>query len=633
MCGICGFISKKQIDILKLQDMNNRMIHRGPDDSGAEIYQYGDFYIGFAHRRLSINDLSLQGHQPMYSADRRIAVIFNGEIYNFKALKNEISEYLFRTQTDTEVIIAAYIKWGIRFVEKINGMYAIALYDKNKQKIYLIRDRVGKKPLYYFRMGEDIIFSSELKPILVCPLFKKRIREDVLSRYLYQGYINAPDSIYENVYKVAPGSIVDISLTDTKSLNMESWCYWDINSVCISKMKDPFNHYDEAKRTVKTAIVNAVKRRLIGDVPIGAFLSGGIDSTIVTAIAQEMLGTQLETFCIGFEDEHFNEAGFARDVAKAIGTKHREMIISEKQMLDLMYSIPQYFDEPFADSSQIPTMLVSELACENVTVVLTGDGGDEFFCGYKAYDSAFMAQRMDRIGNILWNVSKTKMGNPICSRLPEQVKMVMENRDPSKKVQFSPSILEMVAKRFVGEQKRGKNISYISCKYEERKYKDWRRRKMLLDMETYLPGDILCKTDRSSMRYSLEARCPILDMEVMETSFRIPMRYQYYHGDKKHILKEIAYEYVPAELLNRPKKGFGVPRKKWLQSSLKGMLTDYSDMAYLYKQGLFDAEYVCKFVRDYVNGVFTDRVQEEVSELVWSFLVFQIWDDFYKNYV
>lgn len=631
MCGICGFISKKKLNISELRDMNDQMKHRGPDDSGAEIYECHDFSIGLAHRRLSINDLSIQGHQPMHSVDGRITVIFNGEIYNFKELKKELQDYPFRSKTDTEVIIAAYLKWGIHFLDKVNGMYAIAIYDRDLQCVYLIRDRVGKKPLYYYSSEESIIFASELKPIMACPLFEKKVREDIIPRYLYQGYINAPDTIFENIFKVEPGSMIKVCFSEGDFISLEKNCYWDIDTVYRKESEKSFKSYAEAKQEVKQAVINAVKRRLIGDVPIGAFLSGGIDSSLVTAIAQEMTGTELRTFCIGFEDESLNESEYAKNVAKALGTRHREVIIGESEMLALMCSIPEYFDEPFADSSQIPTMLVSRLARENVTVALTGDGGDEFFCGYKVYDSAAMAQRTDKAGDILWKLSTTKQGSKICSKLPERIKMVMENRDYTTKVQFSPAILESTAVSFMSENEERAKKFYTPCKYKEQNYKSWRRRRMMLDMKTYLPGDILCKTDRASMRYSLEARCPLLDRKVIETSFRIPMKFQCPYGDKKHILKDIAYEYVPRGLLERPKKGFGVPRKKWLQGPLREMLLDYSDKNYLQRQGLFNGEYVSNFIRDYIGRVFSDRVQEEISGLIWAFLVFQIWDDFYKK--
>lgn len=631
MCGICGFISKKQLSISKLMDMNNRMIHRGPDDSGAELYKCYDFTIGFAQRRLSINDLSRQGHQPMHSIEDKITVVFNGEIYNFKELKEEIGGYSFRSKTDTEVIIAAYIKWGIHFVDKLNGMYAIALYDREAHKVYLIRDRMGKKPLYFYLSGEDFIFSSELKPMLACPLFQRRIRRDILPRYLYQGYINSPESIFENVFKVNPGSIISISFLEKECINLKERYYWNIEEIYAAESKNMYSSYEESKYEVKKSIIKSVERRLIGDVPIGTFLSGGIDSTLVTAVAQKISGKPLQTFCIGFEDQYLNEADFANNVAKELRTSHRELVITESEMLKLMCSIPQYFDEPFADSSQIPTMFVSKIAREHVTVALTGDGGDEFFCGYRVYDSVAMAQRMDKIGELLWEFSRTKVGAPICNKLPEKVRMLMENRDTSVKVQFSPSILETVAMSFMAEGEN-RNAIYKTCKYEEGNYKDWRLRRMLLDMNTYLPGDILCKTDRASMRYSLEARCPLLDKEVIETSFRIPMKYQCLHGDKKHILKDIAYEYVPKKLLDRPKRGFGVPRKKWLQGPLREMLLDYSEKTYLEKQGIFCIDYVNRFIKDYVSAKFGNRREEEVSELVWSFLIFQIWYDFYNNY-
>ena len=377
MCGICGYISRKNISLDQLRNMNDTMYHRGPDDSGAEIYEMsGGWQVGFAQRRLSILDLSALGHQPMHSPDRRISVVYNGEIYNYLELKEELADYPFRSNCDTEVIIAAYLKWGIRCVERFNGMFAIALYDRDTQEIYLIRDRIGKKPLYYWYEDGNLVFASELKPIMKCPEFRGEIERRVLSRYLFQQYINAPESIYQRVYKLEPGGILRFSEGEIKT-----WKYWDVKKVYHEALQD-LTDYEDAKEELKETLKKAVKARMIADVPLGSFLSGGYDSSLVTAMAQECSESPVKTFSIGFHEEKYNEAKYAKAVADYLGTNHTELYIGEQDMFDMVESIPTYYDEPIADSSEIATMMVSKLAREHVTVALSGDGGDEFFCGY-----------------------------------------------------------------------------------------------------------------------------------------------------------------------------------------------------------------------------------------------------------
>ena len=391
MCGICGYISKKNITKEQLKEMNDTMYHRGPNDSGEEIYPMSEGYqVGFAQRRLSILDLSMLGHQPMHSANQRVSVVYNGEIYNFQELKEELTDYPFRSNCDTEVIIAAYLKWGIQCVERFNGMFAIALYDRDTEDIFLIRDRIGKKPLYYWYEDRNLVFASELKPIMKCPGFSGKMERRVLSRYLFQQYINAPESIYEKVYKLEPGAILQFHKGEIKT-----WKYWDVKKVYAEAKKNPVGSYEEAKEQLKELLKQAVASRMIADVPLGSFLSGGYDSSLVTAIAQEHSQEPVKTFSIGFHEEKYNEAKYARAVADYLGTNHTELYIDEKDMFDLVDSIPQYYDEPFADSSQIATMMVSKLAREHVTVALSGDGGDEFFCGYNIYENVAQAQKLD----------------------------------------------------------------------------------------------------------------------------------------------------------------------------------------------------------------------------------------------
>lgn len=626
MCGICGFISKNTITSDQLKQMNDTMYHRGPNDHGEEIYPAsGGYNVGLAQRRLSILDLSELGHQPMHSKDSRVSVVFNGEIYNFNEIKEELRDYTFCSSCDTEVIIAAYLKWGISCVDKFNGMFAIALFDRDTQSLYLIRDRIGKKPLYYWLNGENLIFASELKPIMAFPGVEKKIRKEIVSRYLYHQYINAPDTIFEDVYKLEPGMILQF-----REGKINTWKYWDVKKVYHEQKRTEVTDYAQAKDELKALLNRSVKMRMIADVPLGAFLSGGYDSSMITAIAQSQSGQPVKTYSIGFNEEKYNEAKYAREVARHLGTNHTEMYIDEKEMFDLVDSIAKYYDEPFADSSQIPTMLVSALARRDVTVVLSGDGGDEFFCGYNAYDKVGQAQKLDVLGELTYrvcNLPGIKKAD-VLQKMPFKVRIIAANRNRETKTQFGASSYIETSYNMVKGDKQ--SILYqVESGYQE---KNWQERRMLLDMDTYLPGDILCKVDRASMKYSLEARCPILDKDVMEYSYRLPHSFKYNGGVKKRILKDIAYDYIPRELLDRPKVGFGVPLDKWLRGPLKERLLDMASHDFLVNQEIFDADFVCKMLQTYMeHGDAGPATGANYSKLMWSYFVFQQWYDYYMK--
>ena len=633
MCGICGYVGKRNITLDQLKAMNDTMYHRGPDDSGEEIYEmHGGYQVGFAQRRLAILDLSALGHQPMHSVDKRVSVVYNGEIYNFRDLRKELSDYPFRSNCDTEVIIAAYLKWGISCVDRFNGMFAIALYDRDSDEVYLVRDRIGKKPLYYWKNEDGIVFASELKAIMACPGFGEEIRQEVLSRYLFHQYINAPDSIFRNVYKVEPGAVLCFHTGEIKI-----WKYWDIKEIYQKKAGQPVKSYEEAKEGLKELLKKSVVARMVSDVPLGSFLSGGYDSSLVTAIAQEHSDTPIKTFSIGFHEKRYNEAEYAGVVARYLGTNHTEAYIGERDMFNLVSSIPKYYDEPFADSSQIATMLVSELAKSQVTVALSGDGGDEFFCGYNIYENVRQAQKLDILGAMVHSICHFPGFRHIKleEHLPFRVRVIAGNRNKECQTQFGAGNYIIKAKAMVRDIRADDNPSMHTeegslpvhyLKESEYKVKDWQIRRMLLDMDTYLPGDILCKVDRASMKYSLEARCPILDTDVMEFSYRIPHEYKYTKGDKKHILKDIAFDYIPRELLERPKVGFGVPLDKWLRGPLREQLLDYSSYEYLKRQGIFDAAYVADMIGSYLKtGDAGPATGANYSKLAWSFFVFQQW--------
>ncbi|MBQ9991345.1 MAG: asparagine synthase (glutamine-hydrolyzing) [Lachnospiraceae bacterium] len=650
MCGICGFYSKQNITHEQLTAMNDTILHRGPDDGGVEIYEgKSGFSIGFAHRRLSILDLSDLGHQPMHSADGRLSIVYNGEIYNFQEIRERLKGYPFRSHSDTEVILAAYLEWGEDCVKQFNGMFALAIYDRQEESLFLAKDPIGKKPLYYWLGEEGLVFASELKPIMACPGFAGEIRQELLAGYLTKQHLLAPDTIFTDVYQLEPGTAMVYrpkEIPGRKALGplttgeegtesvegkeeLRKWKYWDV-AKRYGSLKGSFaGSFEEAKEELRERLKRAVSLRMIADVPLGTFLSGGYDSSLITALAAECSSKPVQTFSIGFEDPAYNEAVYAKEVADHLGCDHHEMYVSKEDMFSLVEDLPIWYDEPFADSSQIPSMLVAKLARQEVTVALSGDGGDEFFCGYNNYRMLADMQKLDALGAAVYGICHLPgLGQAgLMDRLPGRVQAVAANR--RKEYQVQPfdylkgkkalSLLKKEQKdyRFAGETGYGE--------------KDWQIRRMLLDMDTYLPGDILVKVDRASMKYSLESRCPILDKEVMEFSFCLPHSYKYEKGNKKRILKELAYDYIPEMLLNRPKTGFSVPLDQWLRGPLREQLLDYSSKEFLERQDIFREEATAGFIREYLKtGDKGAGTGENYSRMVWAYFVFQKW---YERYM
>ncbi|MDD3137775.1 MAG: asparagine synthase (glutamine-hydrolyzing) [Lachnospiraceae bacterium] len=614
MCGICGYVSQTLIPNEKLVEMNDTMYHRGPNDSGTWEW-VGDYYaVGLAQRRLSILDLSPLGHQPMLSENKNVIIVFNGEIYNYQVLKKELMDlgYRFHSNCDTEVIIAAYQEWGCDCFAKLNGMFAIALFDQVEGKVILARDRIGKKPLYYYHAGKDFVFGSELKPLMKYPDFKKNIDLSMVEDFLCNKYIAAPNTIFKDTYKMIPGTYLIY-----QDGEITQHTFWDIVKRKKECGKEIEKEFHKNKDDLKGLLKNAVEERLVADVPVGTFLSGGIDSTLVTAIAQTVTDTPVKTFSIGFYDKERNEAPYAAEIAKHIGTQHKELYVGEEEILEMLKNLPFYYDEPFSDSSQLPTMLVSKLASEDITVALSGDGGDELFCGYKMYDWTWVAQHADFIGNIMHHVPGM---SHMEEKMPPELRAFINNREKGLKTQLYIDVIIEEAEKLVGKQNQ--QIKY-RCE-EKLDYRNWQERRMILDMMTYLPDEILAKTDRASMKYSLEVRCPILDYRIIEESFRIPHGQKYHNFDKKHILKEVTYDYVPKSLLDRPKKGFGVPLRKWLRTVLKPEIVKYADSTILKRQGIFVPEAVKALIQ---KQELSDKIM--YSSMLWSFYVFQTWYQMY----
>ena len=614
MCGICGYIGTKNIDSNILWNMNNTMYHRGPNDGGIWQHQENDMEIGLAQRRLSILDLSELGHQPMISDDNRYVIVYNGEIYNFMDLRKELERdgYKFLSNCDTEVILYAYAKWGKNCFKKFNGMFAIAIYDMVDKKLTLVRDRMGKKPLYYYLYNGQFVFGSELKPIMAYPYFKKIVDKDVINHFLCNKYLVAPLCIFEHTYKMIPGTVLEY-----QNGVIDQTTFWDVIEQYQDKSRDMNTDFHECMKSIDDILRDAVASRLIADVPVGTFLSGGIDSTLVTAIAQKVTEGPVNTYSIGFYDKERNEAPYSAEIAKYLGTNHHEHYVEEKDIFELIDDLPRYFDEPFSDSSQLPTMLVSKYATQDITVALSGDGGDEIFCGYKMYDWTWIAQHFDICGAIAYHIPGR---NFLDAKMPPELRAFIHNREKNTKTQLYIDVMIEEAEKLLGRS--ASNIKYVQ---EERLHMaNWQERRMLLDMQTYLPDEILAKTDRASMKYSLEVRCPLLDYRIIEESFRIPHKYKYHHFDKKYILKEITYQYVPKELLDRPKKGFGVPLRKWLRTVLKEEISRYADEIILKRQDIFNPEAIRELI---VKQEKSDKIM--YSSLLWSFYVFQKWYQMY----
>lgn len=636
MCGICGYLSKRIITEHELSVMNDTMKERGPDDSGTQLWELpGGRTLGMAQRRLSILDLSELGHQPMSTPDGRLSLVYNGEIYNYRELREELPEYSFRSNCDTEVILAAYLKWGIRCVERFNGMFAFALYDRESGELFLARDRMGQKPLYYWKSGDQLVFASVLAPIMKCPGFQGKIRKEVLPRFLFQEYINAPETILEDVFKVEPGTVLTWHAAASR---MTSYRYWDVSERYEAMQREPVSDFGEAKEQLKELLRSAVRRRMIADVPLGSFLSGGYDSSLISAIAQEQLGSSpLQTFSIGFEEKDYDESPYAAAIAKYLGTDHTQRIIGEQDLLELVSDLPKFFDEPMSDSSQIPTMLVSKLAREKVTVALSGDAGDEFFCGYGIYDLVRKAQELDGIGRLAHGIGLFPLGHgkKLEDCYPFRVQVISANRNPKTRTQFGAGSYVELAGRLV---QRSEDDPLLPVNYEtEDRYpsENWQITRMLLDMDTYLPGDILAKVDRASMKYSLENRCPFLDPEVMLYSYRLDHDLKYHREksgwSKKYILKQLAGDYIPRELLERPKKGFSVPLGKWLSGPLREQLLTYGNAQFLKEQGIFNPEEVTQLIAKFLSeGDKGAGTGQNYSGLLWSFFVFQQWAAYWK---
>lgn len=647
MCGITGFYSRQtQQEALNsdLQMMVDALRLRGPDDHGLWVSQQDNLALG--HRRLAILDLSPLGHQPMHSNNDRFVIVFNGEIYNYLDIRNDLINLgaKFKGHSDTEVILAAFEHWGVeKSLKKFNGMFAFALWDKKDKKLTLARDPIGEKPLYYGFQAGNFYFGSELKAICANPKFKPILNQDALALFFRFNYIPAPHSIYKNIYKLKPGTFIEFDLAKLNQENFENLnqatTYWSINL-----QPDKITDYKSAQDSLEDLLIDAVKIRMISDVPIGAFLSGGVDSSCVVALMQKLSSKPIKTFAIGFEEKIYNEAEYAKSVAQHLGTDHTECYVSSKDAMGVIPLLSSIYDEPFSDSSQIPTFLVSKLARQKVTVSLSGDGGDELFAGYSRYG---WANSIDNYTKFLPRIIKLILAQGLRS-VPRPIWQILSPIiGPIIKSDLHTSKLDYVAQRlaqFLSVKDRADLYQCLmthwdgatSLVYNSRQtetifasamnHKDltFSQQMRLSDMLAYHPDDILVKLDRASMAVSLESRVPFIDPRIVDFSFRLPDDFLIKNKQKKWILKQILYKYVPKELIDRPKKGFSVPINTWLAGPLRDWAEDLLSEKALTQDGILNP----KLVREKWDQFINKKLAWD--QLLWDVLIFQNWKKEWK---
>jgi len=638
MCGIAGLLASVAVDngAAYVGTMLAALVHRGPDDTG--IWSGDSEGVVLGHRRLAILDLSAAGHQPMPSASGRYQVAYNGEIYNFEAIRQDLESAKlapqWRGHSDTEVLLAAIEAWGLEpTLQRLVGMFAIALWDRSERSLTLARDRMGEKPLYYGFVGDSFVFASEQKAIRAAFGERLQIDRDALAEFMRFGYIPAPQSIYCGIRKLQPGQWLRVAPHKGRDLEVHS--YWsvdyanqlDLRAELLNCTDDQL--IDRVDRTLK----ESVRLEMVADVPLGAFLSGGVDSSTVVAMMQAQSSRRVRTFTIGFAEEGFNEAPYAKAVANHLGTDHTELYVSAEMAESVIPALPQIYDEPFADSSQIPTTLVSRLTREHVTVSLSGDGGDELFAGYPRYPitealwqrvsgypkvmrrtvagvlSSLSAREWDRILGVMpANVRNRVNGRRVhraaqlmtVSSLAEMYVRLMSQWQPEDEVVLGARKLDQFAPKWVDEQD-----AVLAMRR-------W-------DMNQYLPDDLLVKVDRATMSASLEARAPLLDHRLVELAVALPRRVLLRDGVGKWVLRKVLDRYVPRELIDRPKAGFSIPLAQWLRGPLRNWAESLLDARLLEEQGLLDARKVREMWRQHIDGLY-DR-----SLFLWNVLMFQAW--------
>ncbi|HAC66282.1 MAG TPA: asparagine synthase (glutamine-hydrolyzing) [Cyanothece sp. UBA12306] len=644
MCGITGFWNPLQHfnqDQLKAiaKQMSQTMFHRGPDDDGT--WTDAEAGIALGHRRLSILDLSPEGHQPMLSADGRYVMAFNGEIYNFLDLQKQLKQkgHHFRGHSDTEVMLASFSQWGVETaIKQFNGMFAFALWDRQERTLYLGRDRLGEKPLYYGSVGKTLLFGSELKALKAHPDFCTTINRDALALYLRHHHIPTPYTIYTGIYKLPPASLLKISSPQEIPQPLP---YWSARIAAETGLNQPFTGSEqEAIAQLDALLRDAVSLRMIADVPLGAFLSGGIDSSTVVALMQAQSNQPVKTFSIGFYEDGYNEAQHAKAVAQHLGTDHTELYVTPQEAMAVIPKLPTLYDEPFADSSQIPTFLVSQLARQKVSVSLSGDGGDELFCGYHRYFLArniwqkigwmphnmrqILASALSSISPQTWNLGFS----PVQNLFPKQLSSINLGDKINKLAEilaFANS--QVFYQRLMSHWKDTESLVIKSSEpptifndlSKINQLRDFTHQMMYLDTVSYLPNDILVKVDRASMGVSLESRIPLLDHRVVEFAWQVPLSLKVRNGQGKWLLRQVLYQYIPPSLIERPKMGFGVPIDNWLRGSLRDWAEELLDEKRLCQEGFFNPQPIRQKWEEHLSGT------RNWQYYLWDVIMFQAW--------
>ena len=620
-----------------LRRMGEAIAHRGPDDSGVWLDAYAG--IGLSHRRLSVLDLSPAGHQPMVSGSGRYVIAFNGEIYNHLDLRRQLGDRAWRGHSDTETLLAGFEFWGIeKTLQRAVGMFAIALWDRVDRSLILARDRMGEKPLYYGWQGTTFLFGSELKALKAHPAFQGEIDRDALALMLRHNYIPAPYSIYKGIRKLLPGTYLKLLMGKREG---EPVHYWSVRGMAERGQAQPFAGSEaEAVMALEAHLLESIGLQMIADVPLGAFLSGGVDSSTVVALMQAKSSRPVKTFTIGFHEEGYDEAQHAKLVARHLGTEHTELYVMPKEAMNVIPRLPALYDEPFSDSSQIPTLLVSEMARRHVTVSLSGDGGDELFGGYNRYFWATNIWR--RVGWAPQPMRAALAGaltalppsawNGVFRGLSRFLPVGWRYANPGDKLHKLAEILavrtpEEIYLDLVSHWKQPAEVvrgtheppTVLTDSAQWAGLPDFEQRMMYLDQMTYLPDDILTKVDRAAMGVSLETRVPFLDHRVVEFAWSLPLSMKIRHGQGKWLLRQVLNRHVPKELIDRPKMGFGVPIDVWLRGPLKGWAEELLDESRLQREGYFDPRPIRRKWTEHLTG------GRNWSYYLWDVLMFQAW--------